>query len=102
MDNFMQGFSVILGLLVLLAVLTFYYLRPLFILKQWADENQFELLRSERRKFLSGPFFFTLSHGRTVFRVTVRARDGKEYMGWVRCGGRLLDSIFNKAEVRWN
>ncbi|HWB03732.1 MAG TPA: hypothetical protein VG796_11965 [Verrucomicrobiales bacterium] len=70
------------------------------MLRKWADGNGFEILASERREFLRGPFFWTGS-GRVVHYVTVRDRSGTVRSGWVRYGGPHFGLLTNEVEVKW-
>jgi hypothetical protein len=70
------------------------------MLKQWAAEHGFEILRSEYRNVARGPFSWS-SRGQAVYYVTVRDGRGAERSGWVNCGGRFFGLLPEKAEVKW-
>jgi hypothetical protein len=91
---------VLVPLAILLLILDF--TRQIAILTQWAIENGFKILDSERRFFRRGPFFWTTSRGRVVYYVRVKAEDGEIRSGWVRCGNWWLGVFINQAEVRWD
>ena len=99
-----EGFLV----LVVLAVIAFaacsmswHFSRSRTVLETWADENGFEIVRSEYCHFMRGPFFWTTSKGQTIYYVTVRERSGRVRTGWVRCGGYFMGLFSDAAEVRW-
>ena len=99
-----EGFLV----LVVLAVIAFaacsmswHFSRSRTVLETWADENGFEIVRSEYCHFMRGPFFWTTSKGQTIYYVTVRDRSGRVRTGWVRCGGYFMGLFSDAAEVRW-
>jgi hypothetical protein len=80
---------------------TFDKRRSIAVLRKWAAENNFELLRSER-SFSSGAFRWLTSVKTSVFFVNVRDREGRERSGWVRCGSPFEGVLFSdKAEVKW-
>lgn len=99
-----DGFQVLAVLAVIAFVawsFTWHFSRSRTVLETWADENGFEIIRSEYCHFMRGPFFLTTSKGQTVYYVTVRTRSGHVRTGWVRCGGFFLGLFSDAAEVRW-
>ena len=103
MDNGSQvDLFAVLGIAVIgLGLIIWHFLRSRYVLERWADEHGFEIVRSEHRHFLRGPFFWTTSRGQTVYYVRVRDSKGTERSGWVRCGGWFVGLMTDKAEVRW-
>lgn len=99
MNNQDIGF-VLFGILVIGSIVWHFY-RSRSVLQQWADEHGFEIIRSEHRHLIRGPFFWTTSRGQTVYFVYVRDHKGKVRTGWVRCGGWFLGLMTDEAEVRW-
>jgi hypothetical protein len=93
------GFA--LFILFAIAMLVFHFTRAESILEQWAEENGYEILSSERR-WLGGAFWWRKSEDQEVFYVTVRMHDGEIRRGWVRCGGWILGMLSNQAEVEWD
>lgn len=91
---------VLVPLAILLLIVEF--TRPIAILNQWASENRFAILNSERRYIRRGPFFWTTSRGQVVYYVRVQAETGEIKSGWVRCGNWWLGVFVNQAEVRWD
>jgi hypothetical protein len=93
---------VMLGIVVI-AVLTtnWHFSRSRSVLEQWADQSGYEILHSEYRNFVKGPYFWTTSKGQTVYYVSVRDCHGNVRTGWVRCGGWFLGLMSDQAEVRW-
>ena len=93
----------ILAVIVLIITMTIWHFsRSRTVLEQWADENGYQILHSEYRNFMKGPFFWTTSEGQTVYHVTVRLNSGEVRTGWVKCGGWMLGLWSDKAEVRWD
>lgn len=90
-----------LVVVLLVAYVAWFYSRSRSVLKQWAKASEYEILHSELRNLLRGPFFWTSSKGQTVYYVKVRDRDGHERSGWVRCGSFWNGVFSDKAEVRW-
>ncbi|MEK6234157.1 MAG: hypothetical protein N2C14_05570, partial [Planctomycetales bacterium] len=77
-------------IVVIVGVMTWRSSRSRQMLDQWAMDNGYEILSSERRGFFRGPFFWTTGKGQVVFYVVVQALDGKTREGWIRCGGFFL------------
>lgn len=69
------------------------------LLRHWAAEHGFEILRRSYRCFARGPFSWS-SRGQDVYYVTVRDSRGREHSAWVNCGG-LFGRWLEKPEVRW-
>src|SRR5438128_2193612 len=102
MDNgFQVVFVVALGVVAAIGLIAWHFSRSRFVLEHWADKQGFQILYSEYRYLLRGPFFWTTSRGQTVYYVRVRDRTGTERSSWVRCGGWFFGLMKNKAEVRW-
>ena len=75
--------------------------RGRFLLNRWAVDNGFQILHSEIRTLLAGPFTLTTARNQLVYFVRVRDRTGKERSGWVRCGSFPFGISSDKTEVRW-
>jgi hypothetical protein len=61
--------------------------RDMRILRQWAEENRFELLRVREKAFLEAtPFSYWTRQYQQIYFVKIRAYDGQERSGWVRFG----------------
>lgn len=101
MDTIFQILALLVFALFVVGVIKWHFSRSHSVLEQWADEHGFEILHSEYRSLIRGPFFWTTSRGQTVYYVTVRDGHGTERSGWVRCGGWFLGLMTDKAEVRW-
>lgn len=72
------------------------------MVRQWASENDFELLHFERCFFTGGFNFFTTSRNQIVYSVRVRDRASHERSGWLRCGSFFGGVIFGSGtEVKW-
>jgi hypothetical protein len=102
MDSGFQSLLFVVFVLLVIGSLTWHFSRSRSVLEQWADENGFEILHSEYRNLVRGPFFWTTSRGQTVYYVRVRDSNGLVRSGWVRCGGWFLGLMSDKAEVRWD
>lgn len=70
-------------------------------LEQWAAENGYELLSTERRFIRRGPYFLTTSKGQEVFFITVRDVEGNILRGWARVGGFMVGQFSDRVSVRW-
>ena len=79
------------------------WVRAYTALKSWAKTNGFEILQSESRSLLRGPFANTLHYncGPSVWYVKVRTRKGAEKTAWVRCGYWLCGFCPIETEVKW-
>ena len=72
-------FALFAGVAVLLLV--FHFTRSDSLLRGWAEQNGFRIVREEYRWFSKGPFFWTSSRGQTVYYVTVEDKDGVRRSG---------------------
>jgi hypothetical protein len=95
------GFLIVMALVVVFAGLAWNFSRSRSILEQWASDNGYQILHSEKRTLFRGPFFWTSLTHQTVYYVKVRDPDGTIRTGWVRCGSWWLGLMSDKAEVRW-
>jgi len=101
MDTGFQIFLFVVVAIFVVGSIVWHFSRSRSVLEQWAEQHGFEILHSEYRNLLRGPFFWTTSKGQTVYYVKVRDSHGAERSGWVRCGGWFLGLMTDKAEVRW-
>jgi len=93
--------------IVLLALVLLFGRRPTAfrrehrIIQDWARENGMQLLDCEKRQLFRGPFFWTSSENRPVFRITVKDGEGQIIAGWLRLGGWMLGMLSNDVQVLW-
>ena len=92
---------VVLVILVAVGSLIWHFTRSRSILEKWAERSGYEILESDYRNLVRGPFFWTSSKGQTVYRVKVRDRLGNIRSGWVRCGGWFSGLLSDATEVKW-
>ena len=71
------------------------------ILEQWAANNHYRIIESDRRYLRKGPFTWTSSQSQIIYRVTVQDPSGNIRHGWVRCGSFILGAWQNAVDVRW-
>jgi hypothetical protein len=71
------------------------------LLDQWAADNNYRIIESDRRYLRKGPFTWTSSQSQIIYRVTVQDPIGNIRHGWVRCGSYLLGAWQNAMDVRW-
>jgi hypothetical protein len=83
------------------ASIVWHFGRSRDVLQKWADDNGFQIIES-RYAHWKGPFMWTSSKGQSVYRVTVRDRNGYTRSGWVRCGSWWLGLWSDSAQVRWD
>jgi len=76
--------------------------RSLTILNDWARENGFRILSSERRYLRRGPFWWRTGKGQEVFYVTVEEETGEIRSGYVRCGSYFAGLLSSRADVEWD
>ena len=77
------------------------YRHAAHLLDQWAADNQYRILESDRRYLRKGPFTWSSSQSQIIYRVTVQDSAGNIRHGWVRCGSYLLGAWQNVVDVRW-
>ncbi len=83
----------------------FYIWRVKAVLRTWAAEGGFKLLRFQRTNLTGrGPFkWWSKSRHQIIYHIRVRDREGRERSCWVRCGSYLGGVLFsNKTEVKWD
>jgi hypothetical protein len=102
MEGVFVVFAVIAGVAFVAVAWTFHFSRAQSILRQWAEENGYEIISSEHRWLLTGPFWWRKSEHQAVYYVTVRTRGGQVRRGWIRCGGWFLGLWSNAADVEWD
>jgi hypothetical protein len=102
--SLLQKCAIILAVITI--VLSFYKLtiwRANIILRRWALEKGFEVLRFERCFFTGGFGWFTTSRNQVVYSILIKDRWNEERSGWLRCGSYFGGVLFsNEAEVKWN
>ena len=89
----------LMGAIVLITYVTWFFLRSRSLLHRWASANGFQILDS--RFSPSGPLSWTSSRSQTIYFVRVRDKEGQERRGWVRCGSFWVGVFSDKIEVRW-
>ena len=99
MNNTLHAVPFAMTAVVIGGLIFWHSFRSRSMLRQWAAEHGFEILRSEYRNIARGPFSWS-SRGQAVYYVTVRDSKGAERSGWVNCGG-LFGRWLEKPEVRW-
>jgi hypothetical protein len=70
------------------------------LLRDWVEQNHFQLLRCKRMHFLTGPFFWR-SRKSTIFLVQLRDAQGVHRKGWVRFGPRFAHWGDTARVVEW-
>lgn len=94
--------SAIVSIFVMLVFVVLTWGRPGKIINQWAEQNDFKLIRSKQAYFFKGPFTFSYSEGQPVYRVTVEDKNGLTRSGWLRCGTWMMGTLSDNADVRWD
>ncbi len=91
----------LISLLVIILVIyyAYFFTRSRKMVRRWAEENGYTLLKMEHRLFRKGPYLLT-GRNQAVFKVWVRDENGLKQMGWVRCGGWLLGIFGNDVEAQ--
>lgn len=72
------------------------------VLEQWASQNGYEIVESERRILRRGSFWWRTGKGQKVYRVRIVDRTGRQRSGYVRCGGMFLGMMSDAADVEWD
>ena len=71
------------------------------IIEGWASENKFTVLEQAPRGVMQGPLLWA-GKNQTVYRITVKDRQGRRRSGWVRCGGFWTGLNSDKVAVIWD
>jgi len=79
----------------ILAYYAIYITRSRAMVKKWAKDNNYTLLKKEHRIFRKGPYFLS-GRNQAVYRVEVRDATGLKLKGWVRCGN-WFSGVFGSA-----
>lgn len=96
---------VFIGIAIFVAVASYTWreTRSMSMLEQWASENSFQLLSTSRSHFTLGtPFWAASSKSQTVYRITVRDRQGKTLSGYALCGSWVLGLRADRVEIKWD
>jgi hypothetical protein len=91
----------LLGLVALILVVyySYFFTRSRKLVRKWAEENDYTLLKMEHRLFRKGPYLLT-GRNQAVFKVVVRDENGLKQTGWVRCGSWLAGIFGNDVEAQ--
>ena len=97
----MSGGLIILVILIAILAMIFHFGCAQNVLETWARDNGYEIIDSEYRHLMKGPFFLRSGKGHAVYHVTVRDRDGNIRRGYVRCGSWLAGLLSDHVTVEW-
>ena len=78
------------------------FVRSASLINMWAASEDLEVLARKYCWFWTGPFFLNCSRNQTVYRVTVRSRDGSVQSAWIRCGSWWGGLMSDEVDVRWD
>ena len=78
------------------------YAKASSILEDWARENGYALISSERRSLFRGPFFLTTSKSQLVYHIVVEDANGLRRSGYARVGGWMIGLLSDNVDVRWD
>jgi hypothetical protein len=102
----MGGFWILLGFVVFGTVAISSQLwilrRSKKVLREWAAQQGLELMQIERPTWNRGPFGYASSAAQVVFRVMVRATDGRQRTGYVCVGGYFRGVSSNEVKAVWD
>lgn len=97
------AFSIaVLPAMAVIGVVVSYHGRTRSPVHRWARCQGLELVECEARSVVTGPFAKDNNHGRLVFRVTVRDREGTAWKGWVSCRRSWLGMGTEDFRVQWD
>lgn len=102
MDTLFEYILISIGIMGAILISVGHFTRSRELFEKWATENGFTIIHGEYRHLFRGPFSWNCSRGQTVYKVRVRDDNGKEYTGWVKCGGWFFGIITDKVEVIWD
>jgi hypothetical protein len=77
------------------------YRHAAHLLDQWAADNNYRIVESDRRYLRKGPFTWNSSQSQVIYHVTVQDPSGNTRHAWVRCGSYILGAWQNVVDVRW-
>jgi hypothetical protein len=77
-----------------------HWFRSRVLLKEWAKEHGYELVKMSIPWFKFSPFY--VSKHQEVYQIKVRDHSGRERSGWAKCGGFWLGFLVDKVEVEWD
>ena len=83
-------------------VLTLGILRPRSLLRRWAKDNEYEILRSKRCRSLLQSFVFAGLGEQIVYRVVIRSPDDQIRQGMIRVGGLFWGTLVYQIKERWD
>lgn len=87
-------------------VILMVYLQTLWakgLIRQWALNNDWEIIRCRLRLFRLGPFsYFGSSAGQYIFRIEAMNNGGTIRTGYARAGGFFFGLLRRRVEVRWD
>jgi hypothetical protein len=91
------------GVALIVTVLWCFDRRSKTILQKWTDADGFRLLEKKKQYLSTGPFkWWTNGRNQIIYFFKVRDREGRERLGWARCGSYLGGVFFsNQIEIRW-
>ena len=58
--------------------------------EKWAKKEGFEIISSEFRWVIRGPYFISSSNSQRIFYVTLKDKTGSTKKAWVKVGGFFL------------
>jgi hypothetical protein len=73
------------------------------LMKKWADENGWEIVRQRHREFGS-PWMFSTSGFQFIYYVALARKEDlmRVRWAWVRCGGWLSGPKSDRIDVHWD
>ena len=99
----MQGLFAIAAVAVLIILsLWWHFGRSSSLLHDWAENNEYRIIRQQYRYFFRSPFLWTSTKGQAVYYVVIEDSAGASRSGWVRCGGWWFGLLSDNVEVRWD
>jgi hypothetical protein len=97
-------FAILMFVVVVIAIalMTWFFRKSRSMLDNWAAENDYTIVSSQRRFFRRGPYLWSTGN-QDVYRVTIMTADGSTRSGYVRCGGYWLGVFLSdKVTVEWD
>jgi hypothetical protein len=85
--------------IIMVAYYAVYISRSRAMVRKWAKDNNYTLLKKEHRIFRKGPYFIS-GRNQAVYRVVVRDATGRKQKGWVRCGSWFGGVFGNIVEAQ--
>ena len=102
MEHGAVGFLFFIFLILAIAFSFARFAKASSILGNWAAQNGYRLIESERTTFFRGPFSFRTSKSQVVYRFVVEDSAGTRHAGYARVGGWFMGTLSDQVDIEWD